>query len=141
MSNIVSLESSGLVYGAAEGMLLSVLPVLVTWQMFSSNGWTSGWRSIAAGVFAIVASIAVIVAHHLGYPEFRSPKMGQAVLGCGVLSIAYLLTASVIAPILAHATLHIVAIRIGMELPPYEERATTADLPVPAPSLEFADTA
>ena len=111
----------GLVYGAAEGLLLSVLPVVVTWQMLSSNGWSSGWRSIAAGALALVASVAVIVIHHLGYPDFRGAKMSQAVLGCGILSIAYLLTASVIAPIVAHAVLHMVIVRKGMELPPHEE--------------------
>jgi len=110
----------GLVYGAAEGVLLSVLPVVVTWQMFVSNGWTSGWRNFAAGLVAILASVAVIVVHHLGYPDFRSAKMGQAVLGCGILSIAYLFAASVIAPIGAHAWLHIVVVRKGMELPPHE---------------------
>jgi hypothetical protein len=111
----------GLVYGAAEGLLLSVLPVVVTWQMLASNGWTSGWRNAAAGVLAISASVAVIVIHHLGYPDYRSAKMGQAVLGCGILSIAYFLSASVVAAILAHAWLHIVIVRKGMELPPHEE--------------------
>jgi hypothetical protein len=118
----------GLVYGAAEGMLLSVLPVVVTWQMLSSNGWGSGWRSFAAGLLAIVASIVVIVVHHLGYPDFRGAKMSQAVLGCGILSIAYLLTASVIAPILAHAVLHVVVVRKGMELPPHEETHETTEI-------------
>lgn len=51
--------------------------------------------------------------------------MGQAVLGCGVLSIAYLFTASVIAPILAHAVLHVVIVRNDMELPPHEGRVHT----------------
>lgn len=112
----------GLVYGAAEGLLLSVLPVLVTWQMLASNGWTTGWQTIGAGALSIAASVAVIVSHHLGYPDFRISrvKVGQAILGCGVLSIAYLFTGSVIAPILAHAALHVAIARNGMELPPHE---------------------
>jgi hypothetical protein len=118
----------GLVYGAVEGLLLSVLPVVITWQMLSSNGWDGGWRSAAAGAVAIVASVVVIVIHHLGYPDFRGAKMGQAVLGCGILSIAYLLTASVIAPIVAHALLHVVIVRMGMELPPHEETPETAGI-------------
>lgn len=118
----------GLVYGAAEGLLLSVLPVVVTWQMMTSNGWGDGWRGVTAGVLSVVASIAVIVVHHLGYPDFRGSraKLGQAVLGCGVLSIAYLLTASVIAPIVAHAALHVVMVRKGMELPPHEKEQEPA---------------
>jgi hypothetical protein len=120
--NAATLGWDGLVYGAAEGLLLSVLPVAVTWQMLTSNGWTGGWRQVVASLLSIIASIIVVVIHHLGYPEFRGPKMAQAVLGCGILSIAYLLTASVIAPILAHAVLHTVAVRNGIELPPHESR-------------------
>jgi hypothetical protein len=113
----------GIVYGAAEGLLLSVLPVLVTWQMLASNGWESGWRSIAAAVIAVAVSVITIIVHHLGYPDFRTTglKMRQAVLGCGLLSVAFLLTASVIAPAAAHAILHVVAVRKGMELPPHAE--------------------
>jgi membrane protease YdiL (CAAX protease family) len=76
---------------------------------------------MAAGLLSIVMSIVVVVVHHPGYPEFRGRKMAQAVLGCGILSLAYLFTGSVIAPILAHAVLHTVAVRNGMELPPHEE--------------------
>ena len=113
----------GLVYGAAEGLLLSVLPVLVVYQMLFSNGWDAGWSVVGAGILAVLASVVVIVVHHLGYPDFRVSrvKIAQAVLGCGVLSIAYLLTASVIAPIVAHAALHVAITRFGMELPPHEE--------------------
>ena len=32
----------GVVYGSTEGLLLSVLPVLVTWQAFAAHGWTAG---------------------------------------------------------------------------------------------------
>lgn len=118
-----TLAWDGLVYGAAEGLLLSVLPVLVVYQMLFSNGWDAGWSEVGAATLAVLASIVVIVVHHLGYPDFRTSrvKMAQAVLGCGVLSIAYLLTASVIAPILAHAALHVAITRFGMELPPHEE--------------------
>ena len=41
-------------YGSTEGLLLSVLPVLVTWQGFAAHGWTSGiGRSLVAGIVAI----------------------------------------------------------------------------------------
>jgi hypothetical protein len=112
----------GLGYGAAEGLLLSVLPVVVTWQMLSSNGWANGWRGTVAAIASIAVSVVVIIVHHLGYPDYRADKskIGQAVFGCGVMSIAYLLTASVIAPIVAHAALHVVVVRKGMELPPHE---------------------
>lgn len=116
-----------LVYGAAEGLLLSVLPVVVTWQMLASNGWGDGWRSVAAGGLSLAAGFVVIAVHHAGYSDFRSSrrKMAQALVGCGVLSLAYLITASPIAPILAHAVLHVAIVRNGMELPPHQEAATS----------------
>ena len=127
----------GLVYGAAEGLLLSVLPVVVVYQMFFSNGWDSGWAQFGAGAMSLISSVVVIVGHHLGYPDFRGSriKMGQAILGCGVLSLAYLLTGSVIAPILAHAELHVAITRFGMELPPHEEKAP---VPVGRPFTQAA---
>jgi hypothetical protein len=33
----------GVMYGIAEGLFLSVLPVLVTWQTVSALGWTQSW--------------------------------------------------------------------------------------------------
>ena len=57
----------GVVYGSAEGMLLSVLPVLVTWQALGTVGWTSGTgKVLVAGTAATLASLAMIAIHHLG---------------------------------------------------------------------------
>lgn len=109
----------GLVYGSAEGLLLSVLPVLAAWQAFAALGWTDGWRGIVAGAGAIGASIAVIVVHHLGYPQYRGRAIVSPVIGCTVLSIAYLVTASPIAAMGGHIALHLAMLRRGMELPPH----------------------
>ena len=44
----------GLVYGMAEGLLLSVLPVLITWQTLSSLHWTQSWYGIIlSGIIAL----------------------------------------------------------------------------------------
>ena len=40
------------------------------------------------------ASIAMIIVHHLGYWDYRGGKLGQAVLGCGIVSLAHLATAA-----------------------------------------------
>ena len=67
-----TLAWDGVVYGSAEGLLLSVLAVLVTWQAFTAHGWTSGpGRALVAGIAAMAASLAVIVIHHLGYRGFH----------------------------------------------------------------------
>jgi hypothetical protein len=108
-------------YGSAEGLLLSVLPVLATWQAFAAHGWTSGTgRALVAATAAMAASLAVIVIHHLGYRGFRDPAaLGPVMVGCGLLSLAYLLTASPLAAVGGHIILHTALTLHGTEMPPY----------------------
>lgn len=132
----------GVVYGTAEGLLLSVLPVVVTWQLFAALGWTSGWHAVVAAVAALAASAGVIVVHHLGYREFRGPAMRSPLVGCMPLSLAYLATASPIAAIGGHIIIHLAMLRRGIELPPHArpgpfgitsaEAIGSADAPVSA---------
>jgi hypothetical protein len=109
------------VYGITEGLLLSVLPVLVTWQAFAAHGWTSGTgRVLVAGTAAMLASLVVIVVHHLGYRGFHSPAaLAPVMVGCGLLSLAYLLTASPLAAVGGHILLHTALNLRGTEMPPY----------------------
>jgi hypothetical protein len=107
------------VYGLAEGMLLSVLPVLVTWQALSAAGWSQGWRGLAAGIAAVLASIVVIVTHHLGYHGYRGRRLVQPIVGCVLLSIVFLLTGSPIAAMGGHVVLHAAMLRQGVEMPPH----------------------
>jgi hypothetical protein len=109
------------IYGTAEGLLLSVLPVLVTWQAFAAHGWTSGTgKPLVAGVAAMLASLAVIVIHHLGYRGFHNRAvLGPVMVGCGLLSLAYLLTASPLAAVGGHILLHTALNLRGTEMPPY----------------------
>ena len=116
-----TLAWEGVVYGSTEGLLLSVLPVLVTWQAFAAHGWTSGiGRSLVAGTAAMGASLAVIVVHHLGYRGFHSrAALAPVMVGCGLLSLAYLLTASPLAAVGGHILLHTALNLRGTEMPPY----------------------
>jgi len=116
-----TLAWEGVVYGITEGLLLSVLPVLVTWQGFAAHGWTSGiGRSLVAGIAAMVASLAVIVIHHLGYRGFHSrAALVPVMVGCGLLSLAYLLTVSPLTAVGGHIVLHTALNLRGTELPPY----------------------
>jgi hypothetical protein len=58
----------GLVYGVAEGVLLSALPALIVWNAADTAGWTDWWvGQVAAGVVALAASLLVIAVHHFGY--------------------------------------------------------------------------
>jgi hypothetical protein len=113
----------GLVYGIAEAILLSTLPVLAVWQALVDLGWTDGgWAKVGSGALAILGALLVILAHHLGYAEFRTgagrPGLFGALAICGVQAIAFLVTGSVLAPIVAHIILHGQLLLRGDELPP-----------------------
>jgi hypothetical protein len=119
LSLIGRLGWEGVVYGAAEAMLLSVLPVLAVWQSGQALGWTNASPGrLGVGALAIAASMVVIAVHHLGYREFRGPMLRYPVLICACYSLAYLLTGSVLAAIGAHIVFHAVAVVRGAELPP-----------------------
>ena len=112
----------GVVYGTLDALLLSVMPLLATWQAFSSLGWTVTWPGrLAAGAAAIAASLLVAAVYHLGYPEFRGPSVAAPVFGNGVMSLGYLLTTNPIAAVFSHVAMHISAVLHGLE--------TTAQLP------------
>jgi hypothetical protein len=117
----------GGVYGIAEALLLSALPVLAVWQAADGLGWTrSTWGDVGSGALAIVGALFVILVHHLGYREFRPasarPMLMGALLACGVQALAFLLTGNILAPVLAHVALHVQMLGRGVELPPAARR-------------------
>jgi len=62
----------GLVYGMADGVLLSAFPILVVFAAFAASpvsGRLAG--KLAIGLAALVASLAMTAVYHLGYSDFR----------------------------------------------------------------------
>ena len=118
-----TLAWEAVVYGVAEALLLATLPVLAVWHAAVGLGWT-GTRSadLATGAAAVLASLVVILVHHLGYAEFRSPRARPKLVGAlvtyGVQAIAFLVTGNAIAPIVAHVVLHTEMLLRGIGLPP-----------------------
>jgi hypothetical protein len=113
----------GFVYGIAEAVLLSTLPVLAVWQICDALGWTDGgWARVGSGALAIVGSLLVILVHHLGYRQFRArtgrPALVGALAVCGVQAVAFLASGNALAPIVAHIVLHGQLLIRGEELPP-----------------------
>jgi hypothetical protein len=119
----------GLVYGVTEGILLSALPAFMTWQMVNSLELSGVGGTVAIWLLPIVASIVVIVIHHLGYWEYRNRTLVPIVGACALLTVAYLLTASVLAPMLGHVVMHSAAITHGTELPPHPRPAVGSPSP------------
>lgn len=123
----VALLLEGVVYGVTEGVLLSALPAFMTWQLIHSLGWSGVGGGLARWTLPVLASILVIVLHHLGYAEYRNRQLVPISAGCGLLTVGYLTTASVIAPALGHVLMHTAAILHGAELPPITGPPPTAD--------------
>ena len=110
------------IYGTSEGMLLSVLPLLVLWQTCHQLGWTAGWSGkLGSGALAFAGSLLVIGVHHLGYREYRSRRMVEPYIGCVWFSLAYLLTGSPLATMIGHMGTHDAMVTHGFELPPHQE--------------------
>jgi len=115
----------GIVYGALDALFLSVLPVLATWQAFSAIGWTETLGGkILVGILALIASLLVTIAYHLGYPEYRAAGsiMGPSI-GNGVMSLGYILTNNPISAVFSHIAMHIAGVLQGpasvIQLPPH----------------------
>jgi hypothetical protein len=125
LSLIFDIAWLGIVYGALDALFLSVLPVLATWQAFSALGWTETLGGkILVGCIALVVSLFVTVAYHLGYPEYRTggAMMGPSI-GNGVMSLGYILSANPISAVFSHIAMHIAGVLQGpasvIQLPPH----------------------
>jgi hypothetical protein len=114
----------GVVYGAADAILLSILPGLATWRAFRQRGWTSRWTGkVGVGMLVIMASLIVTGAYHAGFPEFQGIDMRQPMIGNSVVTLAYVLTNNPIAAVIGHVAMHVAAVLHGAgtttQLPPH----------------------
>jgi hypothetical protein len=115
----------GLAYGLADGLLLSAFPILAVFAIFAGTrlrGRLLG--TIAIGLAALAASLAMTAVYHAGYSEFRSEKLRKPVAGDVVWSFPTLVTLNPIGAPIAHAGLHTSAVLHSYEtdtyLPPHE---------------------
>ena len=115
----------GVVYGATDGVLLSVFPILAVFGVFAGTRLRRTRRGTAlVGLAALVAALGLTASYHLGYADFRSSKVRKPVAGSVVWSAPTLLTLSPIGAPLAHVGLHVSAVLHSYEtetfLPPHE---------------------
>jgi hypothetical protein len=75
------------------------------------------------GVVALVASLGMTAAYHLGYSDFRSGKVRSPIAGDVAWSMPTLLTLNPIGAPIAHATMHVTAVlhsyHTDLFLPPH----------------------
>ena len=115
----------GVVYGTADGLLLSVFPILAVFAAFRATRLTRRLTGrVAITLIALAASLAMTAAYHLGYSDFRYEKVRQPIAGDVVWSAPTLLTLNPVGAPVAHAGMHVAAVVHSYEtdlfLPPHE---------------------
>lgn len=114
----------GLVYGAIDALFLNIMPVIALWQGLSWSVWNDSlWGRIGIGALALLASLLVTLAYHVGYPEFRNRKVGLVLVGNALITLAYLLSGNPLGALISHIVMHLAAVMQGPEttiqLPPH----------------------
>lgn len=114
----------GLVYGAADGLLLSSFPILAVFAAFAGSPMRSRLSgNLRIGLLAVLASIAMTTAYHAGYTDFRSGKIANPIAGDVIWSAPTLLTLNPVGAPIAHMGLHVTAVlhcyHTGLFLPPH----------------------
>lgn len=120
----------GVFYGAIDGLLLSVFPILAVFAAFEGRRLRGRGGTVVVASIALVASLAMTAVYHAGYSDFRGEKIRKPVVGDVVWSAPTLLTLNPIGAPVAHVSLHAAAVVHSYEtetfLPPH---AVTADEP------------
>lgn len=121
---IAALGWRGVLYGAADGLLLSAFPILVVFAAFSGSRLRERRGGVVAvGALALIASLTMTATYHLGYSDFRSSKVRKPITGDLVWSVPTLVTLNPIGAPIAHAGLHVAAVSHSYEtdlfLPPH----------------------
>jgi hypothetical protein len=114
----------GLVYGAIDGLLLSVFPWIVTWRAFHVEKQPLG-RKVVFILLAWLFILVLTTAYHLGYSDFRSKKIIQPNIGNTIMSVPTLFSANPIGSPITHAIMHIAAVihspKAELFLPPHRK--------------------
>ena len=113
----------GVVYGAADGVLLSAFPILIVVAATGGRARRSVRGRLGTGVLALLASLVMTSVYHLGYSDFRSEKLAKPVVGALVWSVPTLATLNPVGAPVAHAVMHVTAVLHASEtdtfLPPH----------------------
>ena len=101
----------GIVYGAADGVLLGTFPLLAVFAAIPFKRGRKHWlRTLATGALALVMAFGFTVVYHAGYPDFRSGKIGTPMRGTAIWSAPTLLTLNPLGAPIAHIGLHVSAV-------------------------------
>lgn len=121
---IAALVWRGVVYGAADGLLLSAFPILLVFAALQDSRLRRrAGGLLAIGALAMAASLAMTAIYHSGYDDFRSDKLRKPVTGDLIWSVPTLATLNPVGAPIAHVGLHVGAVAHNYEtdlfLPPH----------------------
>ena len=117
----------GIVYGAADGVLLSVFPILAVFALFGSKPLRERSKRAVAGIgaLALVVSLLFTAVYHAGYPDFRGSKVKRPLTGDVIWSAPTLVTLSPLGTPIAHIATHVTAVvhsyHTDLFLPPHQQ--------------------
>jgi hypothetical protein len=118
------LAAYGVVYGIVDALMLSVVPVLSLYGMRPASELRDSVARYRWSFIALLGSALVTAAYHLGFAEFRGPRLMQPLIGNVLITLTYLVTGSPVAPIVSHVMMHVAAVMHGMattmQLPPHD---------------------
>jgi hypothetical protein len=101
----------GIVYGAADGLLLSAFPILLVFAALDDSRLRQRVGGlVAVGAIGMVASLAMTAVYHAGYNDFRGSKLRKPVTGDLVWSVPTLATLNPVGAPIAHVGVHIAAV-------------------------------
>jgi xanthine/uracil permease len=101
----------GLVYGAADGLLLSAFPVLLVFAALKDSRLRKrAGGLVAVGAIAMLASLSMTAVYHAGYRDFRGSKLRKPVTGDLIWSAPTLATLNPVGAPIAHVGVHVGAI-------------------------------
>ena len=134
----------GIVYGAADGLLLSAFPILLVFAALADSRLRRGVGGlVAVGAVAMVASLAMTAVYHAGYSDFRGSKLRKPVTGDLVWSVPTLATLNPVGAPIAHVGVHIGAVVHNYDtdlfLPPHSALAVPATAAPVVPTLHLVD--
>jgi D-alanyl-D-alanine carboxypeptidase len=125
---VAAIAWRGVLYGLADGVILSAFPILAVFAAFA-RGQTLDRRrgKVAVGALALGASLLFTGVYHLGYSDFRGEKLRKPLVGDVIWSVPTLATLSPLGAPIAHAGLHVSAVVHSYDtdtfLPPHRASA------------------
>lgn len=101
----------GVVYGAADGILLGAFPVLAVFAAIPFKRGRQHWqRTLGTGLLALLVALGFTTVYHAGYPELRSGKIATPLRGTAMWSAPTLLTLNPLGAPIAHIAMHVSAV-------------------------------